>query len=57
MRVDLILHMVHNARKSMIETGNDGLPRGNKLGGAIIGVNIMELNPIDEGAVEISPEL
>ena len=51
MRVDLILQVVHNARKSMIETGNDGLSRGNNLEGAIIGVNLMKLNPIDEGAV------
>ena len=48
MRVKLILHVIHIAGNRIIETGIDGLSRGNNFGCMMRGMNTLQFVTFDK---------
>ena len=51
MRGDMVLHFIHVAGTQIIESGIDGLYRGDKLVGIMRGLKTLQFVPLYQGAV------
>ena len=56
-RDESILHVIHIAGTRMIESGIDGISRGDNLGGMMRGMNPLQLVPLYQGSVVRSDRL
>ena len=54
---DCILHLIHVAGTRMIESGVDGLSRGDQTSGVMRGVSVRDFVPIHRSAVVRQPQL
>ena len=57
MKYGMTLHLIHVSGKRMIDTGGDGLSRGDKSSGAMLGIDIRKFFPLNHSATERSSQL